>query len=125
MAKKCPVCSSIVIGRSDKVFCSISCQKAQYYESAKKNNLLYNFIDRQIKINRKVLKHYNKAGKTSIRKEILVQKGFDPHYFTHYWKNSKGEVYLFCYDYGFLKHKEKYKEKYILIQWQNYMSPSN
>lgn len=46
--------------------------------------------------------------------------GFDPDFFTHYWK-KKEDVYLFVYEYGFLKRKEKDKEKYILITWQEYM----
>jgi hypothetical protein len=47
--------------------------------------------------------------------------GFDSRFFTHYWKNKKGEVYLFVYEFGFLKINENQKEKYLLIQWQDYM----
>ncbi len=42
-------------------------------------------------------------------------------FFTHYWKNAKGDVYLFVYEYGFLKKVENNNEKYVLIQWQDYM----
>jgi hypothetical protein len=36
-------------------------------------------------------------------------------------KNQKGDVYLFVYEYGFLKRKENGKDKYVLILWQEYM----
>jgi hypothetical protein len=48
--------------------------------------------------------------------------GFDANFFTHYWKNQKGEVYLFVYEYGFLRIKEQTNEKYVLVLWQEYMS---
>jgi len=66
----------------------------------------YNKVDNQLKLNRKLLKEYNKAGKSVIRAGILFNLGFDPKFFTHYWKNKKGEVYLFVYEYGFLKKME-------------------
>lgn len=52
---------------------------------------------------------------------MLINEGFNPKYFTHYWKNQKGAVYLFCYEFGFLERKEHNKVKYVLIQWQEYM----
>ncbi|MDA0974281.1 MAG: hypothetical protein O2867_11165, partial [Bacteroidetes bacterium] len=85
---------------------------------------LFARIDRQLKLNRRLLKHFNQAGKSTIRAQKLLDAGFDPHYFTHYWKNQAGNVYLFCYDVGFLKLKENDKVKYILIEWQDYMKPS-
>jgi hypothetical protein len=83
---------------------------------------LYNQIDNQLKQNRRILKNYNKAGKAVIRKDELIKEGFNPKYFTHYWKNKKGDVYLFCYEFGFLERKENGKSKYVLVQWQPYMN---
>ena len=50
-----------------------------------------------------------------------MQEGFNPKFFTHYWKNKKGQVYLFCYDYGFLDLKDSGKAKYLIVEWQKYM----
>jgi hypothetical protein len=83
---------------------------------------LFARIDRQLKLNRRLLKHFNHSGKSTIRVQKLKDAGFNPNYFTHYWKNSSGKVYLFCYDVGFLKVKEKSLDKYLLIDWQDYMS---
>ncbi len=62
-----------------------------------------------------------KAGKATVRKNVLLEAGFNPKFFTHYWKAKNSNVYLFCYDYGFMKKSENDKEKYVLIQWQDYM----
>jgi hypothetical protein len=72
-------------------------------------------------LNRRILKNFNKAGKATVRKEVLIEQGFNPKHFTHYWKNKKGDIYLFCYEFGFLERVESNKSKFILVQWQEYM----
>jgi len=78
-------------------------------------------VDGQLKRNRNILKHFHKAGKTTILQSELFNKGFDPNYFTNYWKTQANEVYLFCYEYGFLSIRESTKKKYLIIDWQVYM----
>lgn len=120
--KKCPVCKSEVKGRKDKVFCSESCKSSFQYENRLENEKFFLEVDRQLKQNRKILKKYNLSGYTTLRKEILFNEGFNPNYFTHYWKNKSGQVYLFCYDYGFADVSKDGKDKYILVEWQDYMA---
>lgn len=117
----CPVCELKILGRSDKKFCSLKCKSAYQYQQKKSEEVLFYKIDKQLKKNRKLLKAYNKSGMSTVRKGRLLKEGFDPNYFTHYWKNNKGEVYLFCYEYGFLKKEINQKMKYILVTWQSYM----
>ncbi|PKH50920.1 hypothetical protein CXF68_09580 [Tenacibaculum sp. Bg11-29] len=119
MKKKCLYCKNELEGRIDKKYCSSYCRSSYHYENDKeKGDSLFKTIDNKLKNNRKVLKYFNKAGFTTIRKEELFEKNFDSKYFTHYWKNSKGDVYLFCYEYGFMSKKEKY----VLVHWQDYMN---
>ena len=121
--KRCKYCDEKMEGRVDKLFCNPSCKSAFHYEkSREKGASLYNQIDNQLKQNRRILKNFNKAGKATVRKEDLITEGFNPKYFTHYCKNKKGDVYLFCYEFGFLERKENGKSKYVLIQWQSYMN---
>lgn len=120
--KKCPICSSVVKGRTDKIFCSTKCKSIDQYEKRQETEVFYLRVERQLRTNRKILKRHNKSGFTTLRKSKLIAEGFDPKFFTHYWKNQKGEVYLFVYEYGFLKKSEKGKEKYILVTWQDYMN---
>jgi hypothetical protein len=119
--KTCPICEEEVKGRSDKIYCSKKCASTAYYDVRLENDSFFIEVDKQLKINRKILKKYNRSGYTTLRKELLVEEGFDPNYFTHYWKNTKNQVYLFCYDYGFLLVEQKGVKKYLLVEWQNYM----
>jgi len=122
MKRLCLCCNKIVEGRIDKLFCSAYCKTSFHYLKNKaKNRTRFHVVDDQLKRNRSILQHFHKSGKTTLLKSELVDKGFDPNYFTNYWKNSKNDVYLFCYEYGFLAIKESAKKKYLIIDWQEYM----
>jgi hypothetical protein len=119
----CPECKKALSGRIDKKFCSSYCKSAYHYQKNRDNeSSLFKQIDNQLKLNRRILKEYNKGGKSTVRKEILIQEGFVSKYFTHYWKNKKGDVYLFCYEFGFIERIENGRSKYVLVQWQEYMN---
>lgn len=118
----CKHCNKELHGRTDKKYCNLHCKSAYQYQLAKEQpERFYNIVDNQLKLNRKILKEFNKGGKVTVRAELLNTLGFDANFFTHFWKNKKGEVYLFVYEYGFLKIKEQTNEKYVLVLWQEYM----
>ena len=122
MQKHCLYCGEELVGRTDKKYCDLHCKSAyQYQQSKEQPQRFYNKVDNQLRLNRKLLKMYNKAGKSVIRASLLLNEGFNPKFFTHYWKNQKGEVYFFVYEYGFLKKSENQKSKYVLVTWQEYM----
>lgn len=120
--KSCPNCQEPIIGRSDKIFCDGYCKSSFHYKLKQgTEQSLFETIDKQLKKNRQLLKLFNKAGKAIVRKEDLLVEGFNPKYFTHFWKNGQGDVYLFCYEFGFLAKEENGKKKYVLVTWQDYM----
>lgn len=121
----CLSCRKEISGRKDKKYCDSYCRSIFHHENSRgQEKSFYQKIDKQLKTNRKLLRQFNKAGKSTIRFDRLKENGFNPNYFTHYWKNRKGDVYLFCFEYGFLKKKENGIPKYILITWQSYMEHS-
>jgi len=122
MKKRCPECNIEVKGRSDKKFCSAKCKSIHQYENVRKKEVFYLMVDKQLKKNRRLLKKYNKSGYTTIRSKELLNDGFNPKYFTHYWKTKKGDVYLFCYDFGFLNMNKNGVQKYLIVEWQDYMN---
>ncbi|MEM9000608.1 MAG: hypothetical protein AAGB24_10120 [Bacteroidota bacterium] len=123
LQKHCLHCNRELVGRTDKKYCNLHCKSAYQYQKAKKEpERFYNKVDNQIRLNRRLLKQYNKAGKSIVRAQVLLDLGFNPKFFTHYWKNQKGDVYLFVYEYGFLTKIENNKQKYVLITWQEYMA---
>ncbi|MFK8039450.1 MAG: hypothetical protein AB8B74_14250 [Crocinitomicaceae bacterium] len=116
-------CSKIVIGRIDRVFCSSYC-KSDFHatENKKSGKTIFKFkIDSVLKKNRAILAKYNIKSKATVRKEVLLEEGFNPRIFTHYWKNVKGDTYLFCYDQGFKEVKDNSRNKYLLVLWQDGM----
>ncbi len=123
MEKKCLACNKKFTGRVDKLYCSDYCKSDYHYQKNKgKTPTFYRRIDNQLRLNHRLLKHFNKSGKSTIRAQKLIDAGFNPRIFTHYWKTKGGNVYLFCYEYGFWKTTENGKDKYVLVEWQpNYM----
>lgn len=120
--QECLYCGKELTGRTDKKYCDLHCKSAYQYKKAKERpERFYNKVDNQLRLNRKILKEFNRGGKVTVRSKMLLDMGFDPNFFTHYWKNTKGDVYLFVYEYGFLKRFENGREKYVLVMWQEYM----
>lgn len=121
-SQKCLSCGTTLKGRRDKKFCNVHCKSSYHYvKSLNEPPKFYYMVEKQLKLNRKILKKYNVGGKVTVRKRLLVDDGFNPKFFTHYWKNSNGETYLFVYEYGFMKRVEHGKDKYVLVTWQDYM----
>ena len=86
--KKCLACGNNLQGRSDKVFCDAHCKSSYHYrKSIQESPRFYNQVDNQLKLNRKILKSFNKSGKATIRASKLIELGFNPKFFTHYWKH--------------------------------------
>ncbi len=119
---QCLYCEKQLSGRTDKKYCDLHCKSAYQYKKTKENpERFYNKVDNQLRLNRRILKEYNKGGKVTVRCERLLNLGFNPNFFTHFWRNKKGDVYWFVFEYGFLKRIENDKEKYVLVIWQDYM----
>lgn len=125
VTKMCLSCGVFLQGRSDKKFCDPHCKSAYHYKKSQEQQpKFYNQVDKQLKLNRKLLKTYNKSGKAEIRAQLLFEKGFNPNFFTHYWESARGYKYRFVFEFGFLKHISNGKEKFVLIVWQEYMQKS-
>ncbi|WP_165864987.1 hypothetical protein [Rufibacter latericius] len=48
--------------------------------------------------NRQILERFSPEGKTTLRREALVQAGFDFRYLTHLYLTQRGSTYHFCYE---------------------------
>lgn len=120
--KNCLNCNEVLVGRKDKKFCDQYCKSAYHYQQKQINeDSFYKKVDGHLKLNRRLLKAFNRSGKSTVRKDVLLEKGFCPDFFTHYWKNKQGDVYLFVYEFGFLRVKQNGREKFVLVKWQEYM----
>lgn len=87
--KICPTCGEIIKGRRDKIFCSPNCRSSAQYEKKVMHERFYLQVDKQLKTNRKILKRYNKSGFTTLRKEKLLEEGFNPKFFTQIGRTKR------------------------------------
>jgi predicted nucleic acid-binding Zn ribbon protein len=103
-SKTCMACGKTVKGRSDKKFCDDYCRNAFNNQlKAGHNNYIRN-INNALGKNRRILEAVVSSGQETARtqKDKLQQQGFQFKYITHTYTNKKGNVYFFCYDYGYL-----------------------
>ncbi len=101
--RKCLACDKSLQGRADKKFCNDYCRNAYNNQLKASSSSTVRNINNILLKNRRILEHVLGAedmGKTN--KEKLLQQGFHFNYLTHTYTNKKGNVYNFCYEYGYL-----------------------
>ena len=104
LPKQCKACNKSIKGRTDKKFCDDYCRNTFHnHTKADGNNRVRN-INNALRKNRRILQgllpEKEKMIKTTAEK--LFIQGFQFKYKTHSYTNSKGNVYFFCYEYGYL-----------------------
>ena len=117
-------CEKTVEGRSDRQFCSTYCKSEHHYSAKKKTGKTYFKlkVDQVLRKNRSILAKHNIKSKATVRKTVLLEEGFNPKVFTHYYRTNSGDTYLFCYDQGFKEVRDNNKDKYLLVIWQDGMA---
>ncbi|MCF6308833.1 MAG: hypothetical protein L3J09_12905 [Flavobacteriaceae bacterium] len=112
--KKCKICSNLIVGRNDKIFCSLRCKNYYHINLRKVTNIAALNIDRILHRNRSILLEI--MGKNTIQKKvnriILEQKKFRFNFLTHFHINSKGKTYHWVYDFAWMSFSDD--EIYIL-----------
>lgn len=104
--KKCLHCERPVKGRADKKFCDDSCRNAynNVLKSETGTDVLVRRMNQVLLKNRRILRSLlpDAEGMTKVHADKLNLLGFQFRYFTHQYTNKKGQVYSFCYEYGYL-----------------------
>jgi len=99
----CLECGKSLKGRSDKKFCDDYCRNAYNNKAKIEESSYVRKINKTLQRNRRILEEL--LGKESMVKQpksSFINKGFHFHYYTHQYVNKKGNIYYFCYEYGFL-----------------------
>ncbi|MBS1745302.1 MAG: hypothetical protein JST21_03940 [Bacteroidetes bacterium] len=102
--RACLQCGRTIKGRSDKKFCDDSCRNS--YNNVLKahaNNYVRN-INNKLSKNRRILEESLPENEEMVKitKQKLLEGGFQFKFHTHTYTNKKGNIYYFCYDYGYL-----------------------
>lgn len=102
--KTCLLCEKPVRGRSDKKFCDDYCRAAYNNDLKSATNNYIRNINNALGKNRRILESLlpEREKPAKANQDKLFQLGFQFKYITHIYTNKKGNVYRFCYDYGYL-----------------------
>ncbi len=103
MEKQCQECGRPFQGRSDKKFCADSCRNAFNNRiNGAQHNYMRN-INNVLARNRRTLEKLNPNGKVKTTRSALIRNGFDFSYLTSTYETRNGDIYKFCYEYGYLE----------------------
>ena len=101
--KLCLTCNKPIKGRTDKKYCDDFCRNSYNNQLHNNSNIYMRQINRLLQKNRHILAtilpETSSFAKTS--QEELLERGFLFKYKTHQIINKKGNLYHFCYDYGY------------------------
>ncbi len=116
--RDCLYCHSKLTGRSDQKFCSDQCRANFNNQHKKEHEKLILSVNKVLRKNRSILKQINPKGKSTVKKQYLLNEGFNFNYFTSVYESQQLK-YRFCYEYGYAFSENE--EKVIIINWQKYM----
>lgn len=116
----CLECRHPMRGRKGKKFCSNQCRAAFHNNQKSEEEKKILQLNSILRKNRSILKNLNPAGYTNLRQEVVKQLGFDFRFYTHQYKTGKGNIYYFCYEWGY---QVLDGERILIVQWQKYMKP--
>ncbi len=104
VSNQCLQCGKPLRGRSDKKFCDDYCRNNFNNQLKSKTTNLVRNINNAMMKNRRILEHLFAEGEemSKVKKDRLIEKGFQFKYMTHQYVNKKGNTYFFCYDIGYL-----------------------
>lgn len=99
----CGYCREKISGRSDKKFCNDTCRNTYNNQINGEINNIIREVNNKLKRNRRVLESLLPANEpfVKLKKQALLNKGFELNYLTHTRQSTKGSVYCFCYEYGY------------------------
>jgi len=103
--KICLSCGKAIQGRVDKKFCDDYCRNTYNNQSKAFTNNLVRNINSTLKKNRNIMSSLlgENGDTTKTTREKMLQMGFQFKYTTHSYTNKKGNLYGYCYDYGYLE----------------------
>lgn len=101
--RPCLACGKPVKGRIDKKFCDDYCRNVYNNQAKLDESTWVRQVIAALKKNRRILAELlGEEGLVKQSKTKLLETGFQFKYHTHLYTNQKGQVYYFCFEYGYL-----------------------
>jgi hypothetical protein len=110
----CLACNKELRGRVDKKYCDDYCRN-NFNNRIKSdtNNFSRNIIN-QLRKNKLILEEIlGDSSLLKISRDRLLERGFHFKYHTHTYENKKGNLYIFCFEYGYLSLE---KDWFLLVK---------
>jgi len=106
--KKCKICSKPIVGRSDKIFCSVRCKNYYHTNLRRVTDIAVKEINKILHRNRSILLEIMGKHKTQtkINRITLDKKKFNYKYHTHTLTNKQGKVYHWVYDFAWMEFSD-------------------
>lgn len=106
--QKCRICKVILVGRSDKLFCSAKCKNDYHTQLRRVSKKAAQVIDAILHRNRSILLEIlgKKQQKKKVPRQLLDKKKFNYKYLTHYHINSKNKTVHYVYDHAWIDFSE-------------------
>lgn len=102
---KCKICSKLLVGRNDKLFCSVKCKNYYHVNLRKVTDKEVKELDTILHRNRSILLEVlgKRKGQITVDRMVLEKKRFTFKYHTHLHINSKGKTYYYVYDLAWME----------------------
>lgn len=113
-SRQCRYCGNPLRGRTDKLYCDITCKNAFHNQHQQNDRRDIEQIDRILKQNRIILKTILGDRTTAkVFKAELMQRGLRFEFHTHEQRQSKNRSITCCYEYGYVNLD---KEKTLVVR---------
>jgi len=102
----CLSCDEKLKGRSDQKFCSDLCRNAYNNSLNSDSNAMVRNTNNALRKNRRILADLikdKKEGKGIVKVSSLSKAGFNFELITSIYSTKSGNVYYFCYEFGYQK----------------------
>jgi len=100
MKRTCFECQSLIIGRTDKKFCSIDCKSSYHNNRNRVANSSIRRVNNTLRKNRRILKQCIDKNRTSVHRHKLIAVGFSFEYFTgqcQWNRKTLCQIYEYAY----------------------------
>lgn len=108
MKRKCKICLKPIIGRSDKIFCSVYCKNVYHKKIRYASKIAAIEINGYLKRNYAILLEILGKNKSQIKvyRNLLEKKKFRFKYHTHFHINSKSKMFYYVYDLAWMEFSD-------------------
>jgi uncharacterized Zn finger protein (UPF0148 family) len=103
--RQCKICKKPIVGRHDKIFCSINCKNDYHVQLRRATAQAVKTTDKILHRNRSVLLEVmgKNARQKKVDRQVLDAKKFNWKYFTGTYINSKEKLYHIIYDFAWME----------------------